>query len=145
MILRDGLYRMAEKQEDVYFYLTLMNENYAHPGLNKGDEEGILRGMYKFKSVDGEHRVQLKDWGIGSDVWSATSFTELRREGLDCERYALLNPKDANAPKPYVTTQLEQTTGPIIASTDYVKAFADQIRAFIPENRTYRVLGKVWH
>lgn len=159
VILRDGLYRMAEKQEDVYFYLTLMNENYAHPGLNKGGEEGILRGMYKFKSVDGEHRVQLmgsgtilreviaaqdllqKDWGIGSDVWSATSFTELRREGLDCERYALLNPKDANAPKPYVTTQLEQTTGPIIASTDYVKAFADQIRAFIPENRTYRVLG----
>jgi len=159
VIIRDGLYRMVEKQEDVYYYITLMNENYAQPGLKAGDEEGILRGMYKFKSVDGEHRVQLlgsgtilreviaaqdlleKDWGIGSDVWSVTSFTELRRDGLDCERYALLHPRDTQPPKPYVTAQLEQTEGPIVASTDYIKAFADQIRAFIPQNRTYRVLG----
>lgn len=150
---------MVENQEDVYFYLTLMNENYAQPGLKDGDEEGILRGMYKFKSVEGEHRVQLmgsgtilreviaaqdllaKDWGIGSDVWSVTSFTELRREGLDCERYALLNPTAKDIPVPYVTQQLLQTEGPIVASTDYIKTFADQIRAFVPEDRTYRVLG----
>lgn len=159
VIIRDGLYRMAEKQEDVYYYITLMNENYAQPGLAQGDEDGILRGMYKFKSVDGDLRVQLlgsgtilreviaaqdlleKDWGIGSDVWSVTSFTELRREGLNCERYSLLNPKDTNAPVPYVTQLLAETTGPIVASTDYVKAFADQVRAFIPADRAYRVLG----
>ena len=163
VIIRDGLYRMAEKQEDVYYYITLMNENYAQPGLQQGDEDGILRGMYKFKSVEAKqadaHRVQLmgsgtilreviaaqglleKDWGISSDVWSVTSFTELRREGLDCERYALLHPTDTTPPVPYVTQQLAATTGPIVASTDYMKAFADQIRAFIPEDRTYRVLG----
>ena len=82
-----------------------------------------------------------KDWGISSDVWSVTSFTELRREGLDCERYALLHPTDTNPPVPYVTQLLADTTGPIVASTDYMKAFADQVRAFIPEDRTYRVLG----
>ena len=164
VIIRDGLYRMAEKQEDVYYYITLMNENYAQPGLQHGDEDGILRGMYKFKSVEAqgnesELRVQLmgsgtilreviaaqellaQDWGISSDVWSVTSFTQLRRDGLDCERYALLHPTDTNAPVPYVTQQLAQSTGPIVASTDYIKAFADQIRAFVPADRTYRVLG----
>lgn len=159
VILRDGLRRMVENQEDIYFYITLMNENYAQPGLKEGDEDGILRGMYKFKSVDGKQRVQLmgsgtilreviaaqellsKDWGIGSDVWSVTSFTELRRDGLDCERHALLNPAAKDLPVPYVTQLLAQTEGPIVASTDYMKIFADQIRAFVPEDRTYRVLG----
>lgn len=159
VIIRDGLRRMMHEQEDVFFYITLMNENYAHPGLKEGDEAGILKGMYHFKSVEaGEHRVQLlgsgtilreviaaqqllaQDWNISSDVWSCTSFTELRRDGLDCEREALLNPEKP-APKPYVTQMLEQTTGPIVASTDYIKAFADQIRAFIPKGRTYKVLG----
>ena len=160
IIIRDGLRRMVENQEDVYYYITLMNENYAQPGLKAGDEEGVLRGMYKFKSVGkGDLRVQLlgsgtilreviaaqdlleKDWGIGSDVWSVTSFTELRRDGLDCERHSLLNPEDKKAPVPYVTQQLKDTSGPIVASTDYVKAFADQIRLFVPKDRTYRVLG----
>ncbi|MGB3291126.1 MAG: pyruvate dehydrogenase (acetyl-transferring), homodimeric type [Burkholderiaceae bacterium] len=161
VIIQDGLRRMVENQENVYYYITVMNENYAQPGLTKGDEEGIIRGMYKFKSV-GEAkkpRVQLmgsgtilrevlaaqemleKDWGVGSDVWSVTSFTELRRDGLDCERHSLLNPEDKKAPVPYVTTQLEDTTGPIIVSTDYVKAYGDQIRPYVPKGRDFKVLG----
>jgi pyruvate dehydrogenase E1 component len=160
VIIQDGLRRMVEEQENVYYYLTVMNENYAQPGLNTGDEEGILKGMYKLKSSGkGKLRVQLMgsgtilrevmaaqdlleaDWGIGSDVWSATSFTLLRRDGLDCERHNLLHPDDKTPQVPYVTQQLEKTEGPIIASTDYMKAFADQIRQFIPRGRDYRVLG----
>ncbi|WBM36483.1 pyruvate dehydrogenase (acetyl-transferring), homodimeric type [Alcaligenes faecalis] len=161
VIMQHGLKRMVQDQEDVYYYVTLMNENYAQPGLVEGDEEGILRGMYKFKSVakDSKLRVQLlgsgtilreviaaqelleKDWGIGSDVWSVTSFTELRRDGLDCERAALLNPEGKDLPVPYVTTQLAKTDGPIVVSTDYIKAFGDQIRPFVPKNRTFKVLG----
>src|SRR5690606_1872623 len=160
VIIRDGLKRMVENQEDIYYYITLMNENYAQPGLKAGDEEGILRGMYKFKSVEkGDLHVQLmgsgtilreviaaqelleKDWGIGSDVWSVTSFTELRRDGLDCERAALLNPEGKDLPVPYVTTQLAKTDGPIVVSTDYIKAFGDQIRPFVPKDRTFKVLG----
>src|SRR5699024_5400229 len=161
VIIRDGLRRMVTEQEDVYYYVTVMNENYPQPGLKEGDEEGILRGMYKLQSKEAsgsDLRVQLlgsgtilreaiaaqelleKDWGVSSDVWSVTSFTELRREGLDCERFSLLNP-EAEAPVPYVTKQLASTTGPIVATTDYMKAFADQIRNFIPEGRSYRVLG----
>jgi len=159
VIIHDGLKRMIQNQEDVFYYITLMNENYAQPGLKEQDVEGILKGMYRFKTVDqGKLRVQLlgsgtilrevlaaqellaQDWDIGSDVWSCTSFTELRREGLDCERQALLHPEE-KAPVPYVTQMLAETEGPIVASTDYIKAFADQIRAFIPEGRSYRVLG----
>ncbi|XOT94318.1 pyruvate dehydrogenase (acetyl-transferring), homodimeric type [Alcaligenes pakistanensis] len=161
VIMQHGLKRMVQDQEDVYYYVTLMNENYAQPGLVDGDEDGILRGMYKFKSVakDSKLRVQLmgsgtilreviaaqelleKDWGIGSDVWSVTSFTELRRDGLDCERAALLNPEGKDLPVPYVTTQLAKTDGPIVVSTDYIKAYGDQIRPFVPKDRTYKVLG----
>jgi len=159
VIIQDGLRRMMHDQEDVFFYITLMNENYAQPGLKEGDAEGILKGMYRFNSTEGgKHHVQLlgsgtilreviaaqkllaDDWDISSDVWSCTSFTELRRDGLDCERLALLNPEQP-APTPYVTQQLADTEGPIIASTDYIKAFADQIRAFIPEGRQFKVLG----
>jgi len=161
VIIRDGLKRMIEEQENIFYYITVMNENYAQPGLKKGDEEGILRGMYKFKSVgDGKKpRVQLmgsgtilrevlaaqelleKDWGVGSDVWSVTSFTELRRDGLDCERHNLLHPEDKQPHLPYVTRQLQDTQGPIVVSTDYVKAYGDQIRPFMPEGRHLRVLG----
>ncbi|HRL22796.1 MAG TPA: pyruvate dehydrogenase (acetyl-transferring), homodimeric type, partial [Alcaligenes sp.] len=161
VIMQNGLKRMVQDQEDVYYYVTLMNENYAQPGLVEGDVDGILRGMYKFKSV-GEGsplRVQLmgsgtilreviaaqelleKDWGIGSDVWSVTSFTELRRDGLDCERIALLNPEGKDLPVPYVTSKLQDSDGPIVVSTDYIKAFGDQIRPFVPKNRTFKVLG----
>ena len=161
VIMQNGLKRMVEDQEDVYYYVTLMNENYAQPGLVEGDVDGILRGMYKFKSVGegSKLRVQLmgsgtilreviaaqelleKDWGIGSDVWSVTSFTELRRDGLDCERTALLNPESKDLPVPYVTSKLQGTDGPIVVSTDYIKAFGDQIRPFVPKDRTFKVLG----
>jgi pyruvate dehydrogenase E1 component len=160
VIIQDGLRRMVENQENVYYYITVMNENYAQPGLKAGDEEGIIRGMYKFKSTgDSKLRVQLmgsgtilrevlaaqelleSEWGVGSDVWSVTSFTELRRDGLDCERYSLLHPEDAKAPLPFVTQQLDKTTGPIVISTDYVKSFGDQIRPYVPKGRGLKVLG----
>ncbi len=160
VIMQDGLKRMVENQENVFYYLTVMNENYAQPGLHVGDEEGIIKGIYKFRSADkSELRVQLlgsgtillevleaqkllaQDWDIGSDVWSVTSFTELRRDGLDCNRYNLLNPTAKKQKVPYVTAKLQESEGPIIASTDYMKLFADQIREFIPAGRPYKVLG----
>ena len=160
VIMQDGLKRMVENQENVFYYLTVMNENYAQPGLQVGDEEGIIKGIYKFRSADkSELRVQLlgsgtillevleaqkllaQDWDIGSDVWSVTSFTELRRDGLDCNRYNLLNPTAKKQKVPYVTAKLQESEGPIIASTDYMKLFADQIREFIPAGREYKVLG----
>ncbi|HEU0230330.1 MAG TPA: pyruvate dehydrogenase (acetyl-transferring), homodimeric type, partial [Burkholderiaceae bacterium] len=159
VIMQNGLKRMVEDQEDVFYYLTIMNENYPQPGLKTGDEEGILRGMYKFKSVGKTKlRVQLMgsgtilrevldaqallhdDWKISSDVWSVTSYTELRRDGLDCERHNLLHP-EGDTKVPYVTSQLDGTDGPIISSTDYVKAFSDQIRPYVPKGRTFKVLG----
>jgi len=160
VIIHAGLKRMVENQEDVFYYITVMNENYAQPGLKAGDEEGILKGMYKFRSAGNKDvRVQLlgsgtilreviaaqelleQDWGVGSDVWSVTSFTELRREGLDCERYRMLHPEDTAAPVPYVMAQLQASAGPIVVSTDYVKAFGEQIRPFIPKGRSLHVLG----
>jgi len=162
VIIQHGMVRMVEKQEDVFYYLTVMNENYAQPGLNTGDEDGIIRGMYKLRSSGtpkDKLRVQLMgsgtilrevlaaqellqaDWGVASDVWSVTSFSELRRDGLDCERHRLLHPEDKNAPVPYVTRQLAQTQGPIIVSTDYVKLMGDQIRPFVPAGRRLAVLG----
>ncbi|MBN9428653.1 MAG: pyruvate dehydrogenase (acetyl-transferring), homodimeric type [Burkholderiales bacterium] len=160
VIIHHGLKRMVEDQENVFYYLTVMNENYPHPGLRKGDEEGIVKGGYLLRPgmKKAEQRVQLlgsgtilrevmaaaemleKDWGVAGDVWSITSFTELRRDGLDCERENLLNPS-AKARQPYVTKMFEKSSGPIVASTDYMKLFADQIRPFIPKGRSYRVLG----
>jgi pyruvate dehydrogenase E1 component len=165
VILQAGLKRMIENQENVWYYVTLMNENYPHPGLGKGQEEGILRGMYRLREGPAGSgmgasipRVQLlgsgtilrealaaaeileKDWGVSGDVWSVTSFTELRRDGMDAERFNLLHPADKPR-KAYVTQQLERTAGPIVAATDYMRLFADQIRAFIPKGRDYRVLG----
>ncbi|MGH1361722.1 MAG: pyruvate dehydrogenase (acetyl-transferring), homodimeric type [Burkholderiaceae bacterium] len=162
VIIRHGLKRMVEDQENVYFYLTLMNENYPQPGLVEGQEEGIIRGMYQLRQASekdtSKPRAQLlgsgtilrevqaaaelleQDWGVAADVWSVTSFTELRRDGLDVERENLLNPSD-NPAKAYVTKALEDTTGPIVAATDYMKLFADQIRPFVPLGRQYKVLG----
>jgi pyruvate dehydrogenase E1 component len=161
VILHSGLKRMVEKQEDVFFYLTLMNENYAHPGLRAGTEDQILKGMYLLEShgeKSAKMRVQLlgsgtilrevmaaaelleKDFGIASDVWSCPSFNELRREGLEVERYNLLNPS-AKPRVPFVTQQLKGHAGPIVAATDYMKTFADQVRNFMPEGRRYIVLG----
>jgi pyruvate dehydrogenase E1 component len=159
VIIQHGLKRMVEDQENVFYYLTVMNENYPQPGLTKGDEEGIIRGMYRLKK-GGKNKVRAQllgsgtilrevmaaaelleaDWNISADIWSVTSFTELRREGLDCERHNMLHPT-GKAHVPYVTSALDKTDGPIIASTDYMKMFADQIRPFVPNGRHYRVLG----
>jgi len=161
VIIQEGLRRMVQNQEDVYYYITLMNENYSHPEMPKGVEEGILKGMYPFsKSKAGKDgkapKVQLmgsgvilreviaaaelleKDWGVAADIWSVTSFTELRREGIDVERWNLLNPEKPQK-LTYVGKCLEKAEGPVIASTDYMRSFADQIRNFIPQR--YVVLG----
>ncbi len=151
VIIQEGMRRMVQNQEDVYYYITLMNENYSHPEMPKGAEAGILKGMYAFsKSKAKGPKVQLmgsgvilreviaaaemleQDWGVSPDVWSVTSFTELRREGLDAERWNMLNPEK----KPrlsYVAECLSGAEGPVISSTDYMKSFADQIRNFVPQ------------
>ena len=151
VIIQEGLRRMVQNQEDVYYYITLMNENYSHPEMPKGVEAGILKGIYSFsKSKSKGPKVQLmgsgvilreviaaaelleKDWGVSADVWSVTSFTELRREGLDVERYNMLHP-DKPQKDSYVATCLKKSEGPVIASTDYMKSFAEQIRGFVPQ------------
>ena len=139
--------------------LTLLNENYAMPGLTAGTEEQIIKGMYLCKEgAKLTPRVQLlgsgtilresiaaqelleKDWGIAANVWSCPSFNELARDGQDAERWSLLHPLEA-ARVPFVGQQLDKHTGPVIASTDYMKAYAEQIRNYIPKGRTYKVLG----
>ena len=161
VILHHGLKRMVERQENVFYYLTLLNENYAMPGLTAGTEEQIIKGMYLCKpgatGVVGP-RVQLLgsgtilresfaaqellavDWGVQADVWSCPSFNELARDGQDAERFNLLHPLET--PRvPFVAQQLNTSTGPVVASTDYIKAYAEQIRSFIPAGRSYKVLG----
>ncbi|MDE2414605.1 MAG: pyruvate dehydrogenase (acetyl-transferring), homodimeric type [Comamonadaceae bacterium] len=159
VIMQHGLKRMVEKQENVFYYITLLNENYAMPGLAAGTEEQILKGMYLCKAgAPGELRVQLlgsgsilresleaqkllaTDWGVQADVWSCTSFTELAREGQEAARWNLLHPL-ASPRASFVAQQLSGHAGPVVASTDYMKAFAEQIRAFIPAGRSYTVLG----
>jgi pyruvate dehydrogenase E1 component len=160
VIIHDGLRRMVSNQEDVYYYITLMNENYEHPAMPEGSEQGILKGLYSLKESKSKakQRVQMlgsgtilrevvaaaelleKDWDVAADVWSATSFTELRRDGLAAERWNLLHPED-KARIPYVTQCLEKRAGPVIAASDYIKTFADQIRPFVPKGRIYKVLG----
>jgi pyruvate dehydrogenase E1 component len=159
VILHHGLKGMIERQENVFYYLTLLNENYPMPGLKAGTEEQIVKGMYLCKDgPNGKTRVQLlgsgsilresiaaqqlleQDWGVAADVWSCPSFNELARDGLDAERWNMLHPD--KAPRvPFVTQQLESHPGPVIASTDYVKAYPEQIRQFIPAGRRYKVLG----
>jgi pyruvate dehydrogenase E1 component len=149
VIVQDGLRRMMVEQEDVFFYITLMNENYSHPGLTEGTEEGILKGMYPLRESDaGGPRVQLlgsgtilrevlagadllaEDWGVAADVWSVTSFTELRREGMAIERWNMLHPTEE--PRvPWVTRSLADREGPVIASTDYMRTFADGNRPYL--------------
>jgi pyruvate dehydrogenase E1 component len=161
VIIQDGLRRMVTNQEDVYYYITLMNENYEHPAMPQGVEAGILKGMYLLRESKSKAkaRVQLlgsgtilreveaaaelleKDWGVAADVWSATSFTELRRNGLAADRWNMLHP-ESKPHVPYVSECLEKRpAGPVVAASDYVKTFADQIRPFMPKDRIYRVLG----
>ena len=162
VIIQDGMRRMYQEQEDVYYYITVMNENYSHPEMPKGSEEGILKGMYLFRegSEEGEKnsnlRIQLlgsgtilreviaaadilkEEYGIISDIWSVTSFNELRREALDATRWNMLHPVE-KPKKSYVRSCLEKREGPVVAATDYMKIFADQIREFVPGK--YKVLG----
>jgi pyruvate dehydrogenase E1 component len=159
VILHHGLKRMVEKQDNVYFYLTLLNENYAMPGLTAGTEEQIIKGMYLCKpGAKGDQRVQLlgsgtilresiaaqdllaADWGVQADVWSCPSFNELTRDGQDAERWNMLHPTEPQR-VPFVAQQLEKHAGPVVASTDYMKNYAEQIRPFMPKGRSYKVLG----
>jgi pyruvate dehydrogenase E1 component len=159
VIIRDGMQRMLEKQEDVFYYVTVMNENYALPALPKGAEEGILKGMYRLrdgKAKKGSQTVQLlgagtilrevlaaaefleKDWAIAADVWSVTSFTELRRDGMGAERWNRLHP-DAAPKQSWVERCLAGTPGPVIAATDYMRTVPDLIRTWVP--RKFVTLG----
>lgn len=162
VIMQDGLRRMVQEQENVFYYITLLNENYAMPGLQEGTQTQILKGMYMAKpgqdTPPTKLRVQLlgsgsilresffaqqlleQDWGIAADVWSCPSFNELTRDGQAAERYNMLHPLE-EAKVPFVTQQLRPHQGPVIASTDYMKAYAEQIRPYIPGQRTYKVLG----
>jgi pyruvate dehydrogenase E1 component len=159
VIIQDGLRRMCAEQEDVYYYLTLMNENYAHPAMPEGAAPNIIKGMYPFRAGEKKAkgpRVQLlgsgvimreaiaaaellrSDWGVESDLWSCPSFTELARDGNAQTRWNMLNPT-AKPRLSHVESCLKDASGPVIAATDYVRAFAGQIRAFVP--RRYVVLG----
>ncbi len=162
-IVQDGARRMLEQQEDVFYYVTVVNENYAHPAMPEGAREGILKGMYKLQAREAKGtakkpapRVQLlgsgtilreviaaaelleQDWGVGSDVWSVTSFSELRREGMELDRWNRLHP-DAEPKQTWVEKSLAPTTGPVVAATDYMRAVGDMIRNWVP--RRYTVLG----
>jgi len=160
VIIQDGLRRMCVDQEDVFYYLTLMNENYEHPPMPEGCEDGIRRGMYPLSPAEGRADdalcVQLlgsgtilreviaaaellaSDFGVAADVWSVPSFTELRRDGLAVDRWNMLHPLDEPR-RSYVEECLGGRAGPVVAATDYIRAFADQIRPFVP--RRYHVLG----
>jgi pyruvate dehydrogenase E1 component len=160
VIVHHGLQRMVVDQEDVFFYITLLNENYEHPAMPEGSEEGILRGLYRLSEATGMAQnappVQLlgsgailreviaaadllaDDWGVAADVWSAPSFTELRRDGLAADRWSMLHP-DQPRRMSWVETRLSERRAPVVAATDYMKSYADQIRPFVPAR--YRVLG----
>jgi pyruvate dehydrogenase E1 component len=159
VIIHDGLRRMLAEQEDVFYYITLMNENYVHPEMPEGAQEGILKGMYPLTNGGGNGkgpRVQLlgsgtilreaiaaadllrDDFGVAADIWSVPSFTQLRRDGIDAERWNMLHPSEPQR-RSYVETCLADRPGPVVAATDYIRAFADQIRPYVP--RRYRVLG----
>jgi pyruvate dehydrogenase E1 component len=160
VIVQDGMRRMFEDQENVFYYLTVMNENYKQPAMPKGVEEGIIKGIYqldKVGSAKSKKKVKLlgcgtilqqvreaadilqKNYSVASEVYSVTSFNELARDGMDCDRYNMLHAED-DQKTPYITEVLrEGNDGPTIAATDYIKNYADQVRAFVPGS--YRVLG----
>jgi pyruvate dehydrogenase E1 component len=158
VIIQDGMRRMFADQEDVYYYITLMNENYSHPAMPEGAEAGIRRGMYLFRDGGDKNgpRVQLlgsgtilreviaaadllqEEHGVLADVWSCPSFNELRRDGLQAERWSLLHPTQVPR-RSYVEQCLAPRQGPVVATTDYIRAFADQIRPYVP--RRYVCLG----
>jgi pyruvate dehydrogenase E1 component len=167
VILQDGMRRMLEDQEDVFYYVTVMNENYVHPPMPEGVREGIIKGMYRLRESpssalggegrgEGWRRVQLlgsgtilrevvaaadllqQDWNVAADVWSVTSFTELRREGIEIDRWNRLHP-DLQPRETWIERCLAPTHGPVIAATDYMRTVGDMIRNWVP--RRYTVLG----
>lgn len=158
VIIQDGIKRMFHDKENKFYYITTMNENYPHPEMPAGAEEGIIKGMYLLSEgkADAKLSVQLmgsgailreveaaaellrEHFGVESHIWSATSINELRREALDCQRWNLLHPEEP-VKVPYVTECLQKFDGPVVASTDYMKLYADQLREFVPHR--YRVLG----
>ncbi len=183
VILHHGLVRMVQKQENVYFYLTLLNENYPMPGLKPGTEEQIIKGMYLLDAPRGgsgndsgndtgsgkgngkgtgkadpaphvnllgsgtilresqaAQKLLADEWGVAATVWSCPSFNELAREGQDCERWNLLHPEQTPR-QSFVSQQLAPHEGPVVASTDYIKSYVEQIRAFLPKGRGFKVLG----
>jgi pyruvate dehydrogenase E1 component len=149
VIFREGLRRMHEKNENIFYYITAMNENYSHPEKPEGADEGILKGMYLFKEYKNKGKIKIQlmgsgtilreaiaaakilsdEYGVDSDIWSVTSFNELRKDGMEIERKNLLNPNEKKI-KNYVEKCLEKRDGPIIAVTDYVRSFSDQIRPY---------------
>ena len=155
VIIHYGLKRMFERQENVFYYITVMNENYAHPALPAGIEDDIVRGMYLFREADNAS-VQLlgsgtilreviagaallkQDFDVDANIWSVTSFNELRRDGLECSRWNMLHP--TNEPRVcYLTERLSATRGPCVAATDYIRAYAGQVREYVPHR--FLVLG----
>lgn len=159
VIVTDGLKRMYEDKENVFYYLTTMNENYQHPDMPLGAEEGIIKGIYKLR--DGKKNVKKKrvqlmgagtilreveaaadllreDWGVEADIWSVTSVNELAREGQRCDRWNRMHPAESPK-KAYLTEQLESSDGPFVISTDYMRSYSDQLRAYVPGQ--YVVLG----
>jgi pyruvate dehydrogenase E1 component len=157
VIVQDGLRRMYQDRESVFYYITCMNENYTHPALPEGAEQGILKGMYRFsegaqskqkvtlmgsgtilREVEAAAAILDNEFKVSADVYSVTSFSELRREALDVERWNLLHP-GKKPREAYVTQTLAKASGPFIASTDYMKVVADQIRQWVPGR--YVVLG----
>jgi pyruvate dehydrogenase E1 component len=158
VIIHDGMKRMYENKENIFYYVTAMNENYVQPAMPEGAEEGIKKGIYLFsKGSRKKTRVQLfgagtilrevieaaelleNDFGIAADVWSVTSFNELRRDGIDCERWNMLHPSE----KPrvsYIEQTMADTKGPIVAATDYMRSYAEQVRPYLGD-RKYAVLG----
>ncbi|MBX2825536.1 MAG: pyruvate dehydrogenase (acetyl-transferring), homodimeric type [Gammaproteobacteria bacterium] len=158
VIIHSGMKRMFENRESVYYYITAMNENYVQPAMPEGVEEGIIKGMYRLQTADpqAKNKVRLlgsgtilreiiagaellrQDWDIDSEIWSVTSYNELARDGLASERWNMLNP--AETPRiPYITQQLGDDDSPVISSTDYMKAYADQVRQYVPS--TFITLG----
>ncbi len=157
VIVQDGLRRMFAEQENVFYYITTMNENYKQPAMPKGAEEGIVKGLYLFRAGGKKKKkVQLmgsgailreviaaaelleKDWSVDADIWSATSMNELTREAQDCDRWNRLHPLET-ARVPYVEQCMKGRRGPVICATDYIRTYADQIRKWIPGR--YEVLG----
>jgi len=157
VIVQDGLRRMYQDQENIFYYITTMNENYQHPAMPEGAEEGIINGMYKLREAGkGTHTVQLfgsgtilrqveqaadmlaNDYDVAADIWSVTSFSELRREGLDADRWNNRHPGEDQR-VPFVAQCLDGAEGPFIAATDYMRLVPDQIREWVPGH--YAVLG----